>query len=197
MTFFPTAAAFRAWLAEHAATEREVWVGFYKKGAGKSGITYPEAVDEALCAGWIDGVRRGLGAESYTNRFTPRKPGSNWSAVNIRRVGELRDLGRMHPAGLAAFERRTSDAGRQYSYENTRGLDGPYEARFRANAAAWAFFEAQPPSYRRVTSWWVLSAKREATRQRRLATLIADSERGERLAGLDRPPRAVPRTPPS
>lgn len=196
VTYFPAAEAFGRWLTEHGHAARELWVGFYKVGSGMGGITYKEAVDEALCHGWIDGVRRSVDGERYTNRFTPRKSGSNWSAVNIKRVGELRELGRMLPAGLAAFERREADAGRRYSYENTRDLDGPYAAAFRENATAWAFWSAQPPSYRRVASWWVLSAQREETRQRRLAALIADAERGERLAGFDRPARAARRTPP-
>jgi uncharacterized protein YdeI (YjbR/CyaY-like superfamily) len=142
-------------------------------------------VDQALCFGWIDGVRQGIDETSYRNRFTPRKTRSNWSAVNIDRVGELTRLGLMQPAGLAAFERRDPDRSRIYSYEQrARGLDPEYESRFRTNPKAWTFFESQAPSYRRAVTWWVMSAKREETRLKRLATLIEDSHNERRVRTL-------------
>ncbi len=185
VTFFNSPSELREWLAQHHDTANAVMVGFYKKQSGNGGITYPEALDEALCFGWIDGVRKTLDGGSYTIRFTPRKPRSIWSAVNIKRVGELIALGRMQPAGLKAFEGRDAARSRLYSFENRpQVLEGEYEERLRANEQAWAFFQAQPPSYRRVAVWWVMSAKQEETRQRRLATLIADSEQGRRLAAV-------------
>jgi uncharacterized protein YdeI (YjbR/CyaY-like superfamily) len=190
-TFFATPAEFRAWLEEHHSTAQELWVGFYRKGSGRPSITWPEAVDEALCFGWIDSVRRSVDEFSYANRFTPRKQRSNWSAVNIKRAQALVDLGRMHPAGLAAFEARTDDRSAIYSYEQrtTAALGEAYEQQFRANVRAWDFFQAQPPWYRRTAARWVISAKKEETRVKRLATLIADSEHGRTIAALTRPPR--------
>jgi uncharacterized protein YdeI (YjbR/CyaY-like superfamily) len=186
--FFPTAADFRDWLVENHDREREVWIGFYKKGSGKTGITYPEAVDEALCFGWIDGQRKSLDAISYTNRFTPRRPRSNWSDTNIKRVGELAQQGRLHPAGQQAFEAREPAPSGNYSYEATdRSLDRAYEDQFRANDDAWAFFRAQPASYQRAAKWWVMSAKQEATRLRRLSRLIDDSAQSKRLNHLSPP----------
>ena len=185
VTFFASAATFRAWLEAHHASATELHVGYYKKQSGKPGISYPESVDEALCFGWIDGVRRTLDHERYTIRFTPRKPASIWSAVNIARVGELSAQGRMHPAGLAAFGRRTESRSRVYSFEQDQhALGDEYEQRFRANAPAWAFFQTQAPSYQRPAIWWVVSAKQEATRVKRLAQLISDSEQGRRLRHL-------------
>lgn len=186
--YFRDAAAFRRWLEKHHAAAAELWVGFYKKGATRRGITYAEAVDEALCFGWIDGVRNGIDAERYTNRFTPRRPRSNWSDVNTRRVEELIAEGRMHPAGLAAFESREAARSGVYSFEN-RGastLTPEQQARFRRNKAAWNFFEAQPPGYRKTAIWWVVSARREETREKRLTTLIDDSANGLRIAMLRR-----------
>ena len=186
--FFASPAELRAWLAEHHASVAELWIGFYKKGSGRGRITYPEALDEALCFGWIDGVRKTVDGDSYTNRFTPRKRGSNWSEVNIKRAHELIGLGRMQPPGLAAFEARDEAKTEQYSHEaRTRGLDEPYEQMLRENPAAWEFFQAQPPGYRRLASWWVMSAKKEETRRKRLATLIEDSAAGRRIAGLSKP----------
>lgn len=178
--FFETPEAFRAWLAAHAATETELIVGYRRKGTGLASITWPESVDEALCYGWIDGVRRSLDETSYTIRFTPRRRDSRWSAVNIRRVEALTAAGRMTPAGLAAFAARPPGEG--YSYE-TRDASLPeeYEAVLRADAAAWTFWERQPPSYRRTAAYWVTSAKQEATRQRRLARLLDDSRAGKRI----------------
>ena len=188
-TFFPTPSDFRAWLERHHAAETELLVGYYKKGSGKPSITWPESVDEALCFGWIDGIRRRIDDESYSIRFTPRKPTSNWSSVNIERVAELRKEGRMHPAGLAAFERRSEARSGIYSYEQRKAaaLDPDQEAEFRRDAEAWSFFEAQPPGYRRTAIHWVVSAKREETRRKRLAQLIEDSKGGRRLRQLTRP----------
>ena len=188
-TFFATPADFRTWLEAHHQTAAELWVGFHKKGTGRPSITWPEAVDEALCVGWIDGVRKSVDAERYAIRFTPRKARSTWSAVNLRRVPELIREGRMRPAGLAAYERRAEDRSGVYSYEQ-RGearFDEEAEREFRAHPKAWEFFQAQPPGYRKMVTWWVVSAKREETRRKRLATLIDDSAHGRRIAGLQRP----------
>jgi uncharacterized protein YdeI (YjbR/CyaY-like superfamily) len=186
--FFPTPADFRRWLEQHHGSERELWVGFHKKDSGRPSITWPESVDEALCFGWIDGIRKSLNEESYVIRFTPRKSSSTWSAVNIRRVAELGRDGRMQPAGLSAFEARDPKKSGIYSFEQrkavTLGKEG--ERRFRANRKAWSFFEAQPPGYRKTAIWWVVSAKREETRARRLETLIADSAAGRKIGPLRR-----------
>jgi len=185
-TFFATPDEFRAWLEAHHGTETELVVGFHKKGSGRPSITWPESVDQALCFGWIDGIRRSLDEESYTIRFTPRKPRSTWSAVNINRARELIDEGLMRPAGLAAFEARADDRSAIYSYEQRHSavLPPEMEERFRANRAAWRFFEAQPPSYRKTAIYWVTSAKKVETRQKRLTTLIEDSANGRRISQL-------------
>jgi uncharacterized protein YdeI (YjbR/CyaY-like superfamily) len=187
-TFFATPDDFRAWLEEHHETSTELLVGYHKKGSGQPSMTWPESVDEALCFGWIDGVRRSLGADSYTIRFTPRKARSTWSAVNIKRVAELTELGRMRPAGLRAFAARTEANSTIYAYENKESavLAPDSEAQFRANPAAWAYFQAQPPGYRSTATWWIISAKQAATRAKRLATLIGESARGRRLAQFER-----------
>jgi uncharacterized protein YdeI (YjbR/CyaY-like superfamily) len=189
--FFATPAEWRAWLQEHHGTEREVLVGFYRRRSGRPSITWPESVDEALCFGWIDGVRRGRDAESYTIRFTPRQKRSTWSAVNVARVRELEAEGRMHPAGLEAFARRSDDRTAIYSYEQRRAatLSDEQEARLRADPAAWAWFEAQPPWWRRTAAHWVTSAKREETRQRRLEQLVAACAEGRRPPALTPPGR--------
>ena len=186
--FFKTQAEFRAWLEKNHVAKDELWVGFHKKASGKPTITWPEAVDVALCFGWIDGVRKRVDETSYTNRFTPRRPRSNWSAVNIARVKELKKLGLMTPAGLAAFERRSEDRSRTYSYERANAqLDPEFVEEFRAKKKAWAFFEGRPPSYKRAVIWWVMSAKREETRRRRLKTLIDDSAEGRLVSPFARP----------
>ena len=180
--YFRSPGAFRSWLEKNHAKADELLVGFYKKGTGKPSLTWPESVDEALCFGWIDGVRRRVDDERYTIRFTPRRPTSIWSAVNIKRVAELEELGRMTDAGRAAFAKRSAKKSAVYSYENKpESLPPGDEKRFRANDDAWAFFSEQPPGYRRVALYWVLSAKKPETRERRLATLIADSAAGRRL----------------
>jgi len=189
-TFFPTPAAFRKWLERNHASAAELLVGFYKRGSGKPSITWPESVDQALCFGWIDGVRRRIDDVSYSIRFTPRKQISNWSAINIARVAELTKLGLMRPAGLRAFEQRREDKSAIYSYENAvRTFDPSDEKTFRANRKAWQFFNAQAPSYRRVCIYWVTSAKKEETRARRLATLINDSANGERVGVVTLKPK--------
>ena len=187
--FFPTPASWRAWLEANHETETEVFVGLYKRGSGKAGLTWPESVDQALCFGWIDGVRRSLGDDALVLRFTPRKATSTWSARNVKRFGELREAGHVFAAGLAAFERRREDRTAIYAYEQKEEAKLPddYEARFRANAAAWEYFSARPPWYRRTATHWVVRAKKEETRERRLATLIEDSAAGRRLANLTRP----------
>ena len=187
--FFPTPAAWRAWLEEHHAETDELWVGFYKKGSGKPSITWPESVDGALCFGWIDGVRKSLDEISYVIRFSPRRARSIWSTVNIKRVGELTKQELMHRAGLNAFERRTGERSEIYAYEQRKGakLSSAYEKQFRANKQAWDFFRAQPPSYQRTASWWVISAKKEETRSKRLAQLIKDSEQRRSIRPLTRP----------
>jgi uncharacterized protein YdeI (YjbR/CyaY-like superfamily) len=175
---------FREWLEKNHDRVAELWLGFYKKHTDKKSITYREALDEALCFGWIDGVRKSISETTYKQRFTPRKPKSYWSAVNIRRADELAKLGRMAPPGVKALVRRTRDSGK-YSFESRpKKLPPAYEKQFKANSTAWEFFLAQAPWYRRTSSFWVVSAKQEETRQRRLATLISDSEKGRRLGIL-------------
>ena len=186
--FFPSPADWRRWLSKHHADTDEVWVGFYKRASGKPSITWPESVDEALCFGWIDGIRGGMDDESYMIRFTPRRSGSTWSAVNVRRVAELTKLGRMRAPGLRAYEARTEDTTAVYSFEQRKTVKLPreFEREFRAHADAWRFFKAQAPWYRRTTTWWVVSAKREETQRKRLAMLITDSARGRRIGPLAR-----------
>src|SRR3954468_21375157 len=187
-TFFATPAAWRAWLARHHATAAELWVGFYKRGSGRPSITWPESVDQALCYGWIDGGRRSPGQESYAIRFTPRRPGRPWSKVHVQRVGELEALGLMQPAGLAAHSARTAAKSGIYAYEqrDEARLTPEQERAFKRNRKAWTYFQAEAPWYRRTATHWVVSAKREETRAKRLATLIADSASGRRIGLLDR-----------
>jgi uncharacterized protein YdeI (YjbR/CyaY-like superfamily) len=184
--FFSTSAEFRAWLEEHHETASEVWVGYYKKATGRPTMTWSEAVDEALCFGWIDGKVQRIDEERHRQRFTPRRPRSNWSAVNIAKVAELRDQGRMTPAGGAAFVARREDASGGYSYERRHeaAFDADQEAAFRGNPSAWEWFNAETPSYRTMATFWVVSAKRPETRARRLATLIECSAQGRRVPPL-------------
>lgn len=181
--FFPTPAAFRKWLTKNHATCREQWIGFHRKASRRPSITWPESVDEALCVGWIDGLRKTIDAESYKIRFTPRKKESNWSSINIARVKELTKQGRMQPAGLEAFARRKPEKSGIYAYENRKSavLDKADEKRFRSNRQAWEFFQRQPPSYRQNVIWALATAKKAETRQRKLEKLIAASEAGQRL----------------
>ena len=187
VTFFESPADFRRWLEKHAATAQELWVGYYKRGSGKPSITWPESVDEALCVGWIDGIRKSLDEDCYTIRFTPRRADSNWSLVNIGRVAELEKAGRMRPAGRRAFQDRNEERARRYSYEQrTAKLAAPYEKKLKAVPKAWKFFCSQAPWYQRTMSLWVMSAKQEATRMRRLERLIADSAQGQRIGPMTR-----------
>lgn len=187
--FFPTLADWRAWLEKHHADAEELWVGFYKRDSGRASITWPESVDGALCFGWIDGVRRSIDEESYMIRFTPRKPRSVWSAINIKRAKELHAGSLMHAAGLAAFEKRQSERSAIYSYEQRKTAELPAEflKQFRGEKAAWKFFEGQPPWYRRTSTYWVISAKKEETRSRRIELLIDCCKRGKPLPLLARP----------
>ena len=186
--FFATPADWRQWLAENHDKMTELWVGYYKKGSGKPSITWPESVAEALCYGWIDGLRKTIDDASYKIRFTPRRPDSNWSAVNVKMVADLTAEGRMEPAGIRAFEARKPNKTGIYSYEQERPtLDEASLAVLQANPAAWAFFQAQPAGYQRAVGHWVMEAKREETRLKRLATLIEDSSRGRTVAPFTRP----------
>jgi uncharacterized protein YdeI (YjbR/CyaY-like superfamily) len=186
-TFFKTQRELRKWFVRHHADATELFVGFHKKGAPQQGITYQQALDEALCFGWIDGVRKSIDATAWMIRFTPRKPKSIWSAVNLKRAAELERAGLMQPAGLAAFHGHDKRRTRQYSFENEpQSLGAAEEKQFRAQPKAWAWFSAQAPSYQRAASWWVVSAKQAATRARRLDTLIADSENGVQVKPLRR-----------
>ncbi len=181
-TFFTSASKFRQWLEQNHGKSNELLVGFHKKASGKKSITYPEALDEALAFGWIDGVRKSFDESSYTIRFTPRRSTSIWSVVNTKRVEELTKLGRMKPAGLKAFALRNPKRTGIYSFETApRTLAAGYEKQFRANKQAWEFFQKQPPGYRRIAIFWIMSAKQEETRLRRLAQLISDSDKGTRL----------------
>ena len=181
-TYFRSAADFRKWLAAHHAKETELLVGFHKKGSGTPSMTWPESVDEALCFGWIDGVRKRVDEERYTIRFTPRRTRSNWSLINVNRVKELIALERMNPPGLAAFEARVAKKTGIYAYENRpTELDEACARALRKNRKAWEFFQAQPPSYRKRASWWITSAAKDETRQKRLAKLIALSAAGKRI----------------
>ena len=188
---FETPEAFRAWLEQHHDTATELWVGFHRRSTGRPSMTWAEAVDEALCFGWIDGKAKRIDEGSWTIRFTPRRKGSVWSARNVGRVQELRRLGRMRPAGLRAFEARREDHSGIYSYEQRHRavLDPAFEARFRKRRKAWAWFEAKAPSYRQAAIRWVMTAKREETRERRLHQLIEASAAGTTVPPLTPPDR--------
>ena len=200
--FFVSPEEFRKWLEEHHDSRQQLWVGFHRTRSGRPSITWPEAVDEALSFGWIDGNRKSIDGADYKIRFTPRRPGSIWSSVNVKRAQELIEDGRMRPAGLEAFQIRKEAKTGIYAYETQpASLTEDEEKLFRANDAAWRFFESQPPSYQRVCIWWVVSPKQEATRKKRLAMLIEDSENHRKSATFkraaggawgdksDRPPR--------
>jgi uncharacterized protein YdeI (YjbR/CyaY-like superfamily) len=186
--YFDSPAAFRRWLEAHHASAGELLVGYHKAHTGRPSLTWPESVDEALCFGWIDGVRRRVDDDRYTIRFTPRRKHSIWSLVNIRRVAVLTAEGRMRPAGVRAFEARRDARSGVYSFERPEpaALSDADERRFKTHKKAWAFFQSQPPGYRKTVMHWVTSAKRAETRETRLATLIADSEAGLRIAQLRR-----------
>ena len=183
--YFASPAELRAWLEANHETATELIVGVHRKASGMPSVTWPEIVDEVLCVGWIDGKRKGVDAERFTIRLTPRKRGSIWSAVNLRNVERLLAEGRMRPAGLAAYERRDAERSRIYAYERAEAMwPEALAARFRADPDAWGFFQAQPPGYRKLATYWVVSAKRDETRERRLDQLIADSAAARRLGGL-------------
>lgn len=184
-TFFATEADFRAWLEAHHSSAHELIVGFWKKTSGKPSIDWPQARDQALCFGWIDGVRTSLGEDSYKIRFTRRRPGSIWSKINIARFEALQVAGHMTEPGTKAFAEGKENTD-HYSYENeARTLSNEEEALFRANASAWADFEKRPPSYRKVILYWVTSARKPETRAKRLATLIEDSAAGRKVGAAD------------
>lgn len=181
-TYFPSPAAFRAWLKRHHATEKELLVGFFKVGTGKPSMTWSQSVDQALCFGWIDAVRRRVDGDRYTIRFTPRKPASNWSKINVAKVEALRKAGLMTPAGEKAVAARAEDRTGVYSFEQRpQKLPPAFQKQLRANSRAWEYYQSQAPYYRRTTAFWVMSARKEETRLRRLAQLIADSALGRRV----------------
>jgi len=180
--FFQTPADFGTWLEKNHATATELWVGFYTKDSGKPSITWPDSVDQALCFGWIDGIRKRVDEISYQIRFTPRRLGSIWSAINIKRAKELVRQKQMRPTGLKAFAARIENKSGIYSYEQrSTELSQPYANLLKKNKGAWNFFEKQPPSYRKMIGWWIISAKKEETRMARLAKLISESAKGKRL----------------
>jgi uncharacterized protein YdeI (YjbR/CyaY-like superfamily) len=180
--FFRTPSDFRTWLEKNHARARELWVGFYKKASAKPSITWPESVDEALCFGWIDGIRKRVDEISYQIRFTARRRGSSWSAINIKRARQLTKEKRMRPAGLKAFAARIENKSGIYSYEQRRAeLEEPYSSRLKTNKSAWDFFQAQPPSYRKMMSWYIMSAKMKETRSKRFEKLMTTSAKGKRL----------------
>lgn len=179
--YFSSPSAFREWLEAHHASADELWVGYHKRGTGRPSLTWPESVDEALCFGWIDGLRKSVDAERYAIRFTPRRPGSNWSRVNLARVEALTAAGRMRPAGIAAYEARKVDADETSVENRPEELPEPYAVAFRErDPGAWAFFLAQSRSYRRTAIGWILAAKREETRLRRLEQIVEASAAGRR-----------------
>jgi uncharacterized protein YdeI (YjbR/CyaY-like superfamily) len=194
--FFATPAEWRRWLSKHHASAAELWVGFYKRGSGRPSITWPESVDEALCFGWIDGVRKRLDDERYVIRFTPRRPGSIWSVVNVKRVGALTRRGRMRPAGVRAFEKRTATRTAVYSFEQRSQIRFPpaLVRRLKESADAWRYFRSEAPWYRRTVTFWIVSARREETQLKRLDTLIKDSAAGRRIGGLPARKTAGPAT---
>ncbi|WP_374564611.1 YdeI family protein [Ideonella sp.] len=185
--YFATPAALRAWFKKHHATATELLLGYWKVDSGQPSVTWPQSVDEALCVGWIDGVRKRIDDQRYTIRFTPRRPGSVWSQINVKRVPELVAEGRMQPAGLAVFEARGEQHQRGYSFsDRAEHLLPAHEQAMKANPAAWAYFNKQPPGYKRAAVHWVTSAKQEATQLKRLATLIEDSAAGQRLGRTEK-----------
>lgn len=185
-TFFRTQSAFREWLEKHHEKANELWVGYYKKDSGRSSITWPESVDEALCFGWIDGIRKSIDDTSYTIRFTPRKPGSIWSTVNIKRAQALIEQGQMRASGIKAFQNRRENKSGIYSYEQRKvELEEPYNELLKKNKMAWKFFQSQPSSYRKAISWWIISAKKEETRLKRLEKLVSYSTQSEKIPEMN------------
>ena len=191
--FFVTRDEFWRWLEEHHATETEVWLGHHKRATGVPTLRWEDAVDAALCFGWIDGIRKGLDERTYAQRFTPRRKTSNWSAINLRRVLELEAMGLLRPAGRRAYDERDRRRDAIYTYEREAAIFSPeQEAQFRANEAAWAFFTTRAPSYQRTLTGWVTSAKQEATRERRLSALIEASAAGRSPGAIGPPPAKAP-----
>ena len=185
--FFRSAAEYRAWLEKNHDRKTELWIGFWKKATGKPSMTWQDAVDECLCFGWIDGIRKGIDGDSFKQRVTPRRPRSIWSKVNVARVGVLKAAGRMHLRGITEFEKRSATAVYSYEQADQHGLDAGHEAILRKNRKAWAFFQSQPPGYRKLAGWFVMSARLEETRLRRMEVLIRDSVAGRRIGSLERP----------
>jgi uncharacterized protein YdeI (YjbR/CyaY-like superfamily) len=185
LKFFKSSIEFRKWLEKNHAEAPELWVGFYKIDSNIKSITYQEAVDQALCFGWIDGIKKKVDQISYTHRFTPRKSKSNWSSTNIKRVGELSKLGLMHPSSIKVFNQRDKKKIKQYSYERkTLTLDKSFIQMFKTHVNAWSFFQSQSPSYQKLATFWVMSAKKEETRLRRFNILIEDAKNGRKLAAV-------------
>lgn len=182
--FFKSGAEYRAWLEKNHARATELWIGYWKKATGKPSLTWQDTVDESLCFGWIDGIRKGIDADSFKQRVTPRRARSTWSRINIARVGVLNAEGRMHPRGIAEFERRSTTAVYSYEQADRHGLDAKHEALMKRHRKAWTFFQSQPPGYRKLAGWYVMSAKREETRLKRLDRVIRDSEAGRRIGEL-------------
>ena len=185
-SFFPTQKHLRKWFEKNHKKEKELFVGYYKVSSGKASVTWSHSVDEAICFGWIDGIRRSIDEESYCIRFTPRNPKSNWSAINIKKVEELTKLGLMQPEGLKAFSYRKDEKSKVYSYENpVIELEKTLEKLFKANKKAWAFYQTTTPTYRKVTTRWVMSAKQESTRLKRLNELITDCTAGRKIKAMN------------
>jgi uncharacterized protein YdeI (YjbR/CyaY-like superfamily) len=190
LKYFKSSSEFRKWLEKNHSKASELWVGFYKVSSNLKSTSYKEAVDQALCFGWIDGLKKKVDEQSYTHRFTPRKSKSNWSTTNINRVGELTKLGLMHPIGTKVFNQRNKKKIRQYSYERqTLTLDKSFLQSFQTYINAWSFFISQPPSYQKVAQFWVMSVKKEETRLRRLNTLIEDSANNKKIAAVTLEPK--------
>lgn len=186
LVFFPTQKHLRKWFEKNHKKEKELFVGYYKVSTGKPSITWSQSVDEALCFGWIDGIRRSIDDESYCIRFTPRNPKSNWSAINIKKVEELTMLGLMNPDGLHAFSLRKENKSKVYSYENpVIAFDSSFEKKFKVNKQAWKYFQSTAPSYQKTTTRWIMSAKQEATRFKRLEELIRDCTLGKKIKAMN------------
>jgi uncharacterized protein YdeI (YjbR/CyaY-like superfamily) len=185
--YFKSPSQFRIWLERNHFSKKELWLGYHKRHTRKPSLTWPESVDQALCFGWIDGVRKRIDADRYVIRFSPRKRSSIWSAVNIKRAGELIALGLMQPAGHERFTTRDPKRANRYSFEQANKIEFPAKLRkqFKAEPEAWKFFQSMPPSYQKPATWWVISAKKEETQARRLARLIADSRAGKRIDALN------------
>ncbi|NOS84790.1 MAG: bacteriocin-protection protein [Ignavibacteria bacterium] len=183
--FFKSQAAFRKWLEKNHNKKDELWLGYYKKASGKTSVTYKESLEEVLCFGWIDGISRSIDEEKYCQRYTPRRKGSIWSAVNINKAEELIKNGKMHSSGLNVYKNRDPKKAGLYSFEQKEIKFPPALLKMlKANKKAWGYFSKLPPGYRKTSTWWVISAKQEETRQRRMKTLIADSEACRKIALL-------------